>query len=120
VGVTHLHRLAFHPFNSSAVGRSQRLANFPNASVSLRTLFGVDLLDQLLRGRIVDGQDRPEPARTPVKNLDRNRMLDPTADPRPGRARSGHCCAARPVHRYFVRFRNYRHGVSPYIAFSRP
>src|SRR6266487_2466130 len=78
-------------------------ASAPKASVSLRALFSVDLLDQLLRGRIVDGQDGLEPARRPVKNLDRNRMLDPTAHPRPGRARSGHCCAARPVHRYFVR-----------------
>src|SRR5690242_15217886 len=89
-----------------------------DASVSLRTLFGVDLLDQLLRSRVVDGQDGLEAARRPVKNLDRYRMLNPTAHPCPGRTRSDHCCAARPVHHYSVRLCNYRHCVSPYTAFQ--
>jgi hypothetical protein len=83
-------RLAFHPFNSSAAAVLSGLANFPDASVSLRTLFAVDLLDQLLRGRIVDGEDGLEPARRPAKNPDRYRMLNPTAHPRPGREHIRH------------------------------
>jgi hypothetical protein len=64
----------------SRANPGRRLAN-RNVSVSCHAFFAVDLPNQFLRGRVVDGLDRLEAARSPVKNPDWHRMLNSTSHP---------------------------------------